>query len=1083
MSGFHFFTEENKLVQNIQKFGPIDTANYSTTTKFTTTGACKAFACCTSKIIVIDGENPNLVNVILQPIFKSEIGLTPSLKYIIYRGIDRNDFMVSNSQSSSGYIMIDKTNALLTGTDFLKFHYNQLDRTFNNTLPSLDNLGYKVTTDQSIEKIFSNPNQIGIIKEGMCFGNFINNVAAIDFIVDENKFIPTIQYAEKNEFKITVPTIPPSSTAPGQESYDILSLREKIHGFIDPATYYNLHWKKGVRHSGSTAKIYKENIHTTLLSKFETKNSIYIDIRNNNDYSLNYYKDNQLSTFENFKLRINELDSENPDLANTVYYTQYWPILILDNLTKRTGYNYSFFDFQFFTNYNPEPYLYYDFAFRNSSVEYDNNVATIKDFNIPKGNKERLLELYIENGEQKSPERIIIPTNESNTLCNTWYIKLYILKNKNQQIPPQPLSCVQSDFELDNVFGDVAINLAGGIIFLYDFTVKTFKSLWRIGISKKFVPSVIKPLMVQTGAGISDSEVIFFALPLDKFTFSTNFYDYSNTEKNFQVKNFTTGVSKDADIKSAIGNILDINYSKRTLLNGDAILSIDDWNNQTNEIKNEDAFFFSLSMTRNEYFAIQNAISNPSAGSINTINHTINFGFTNLLNFNDTNYVYQESRVILKGMDSNGNYVKKNNIGALGQLSVLTENGLTFSTPSYASSSNGENRISNPDAIFSYTKLITLVMEIEYYYSSNTPEQNIAKLSNQYYGDLNNRFSLVTKAAFERTIPDSDDKEIYSPPPSIVAEYRNLNKISKASLAILTSHADENSIGDNPSPFFKDADQNKIDLGHLMFGLDGLIYNYADTGYNYKNFQITKSNDLTGYVADVFTAAAERRIFNQYGRQKLGRGKFYYPDIDDPNKFYDISASEPDLFGDIDPFGIYRDWKYFSVPINYTAYKLANGIDADTSLKLSFLLSYYYDLAYDAALPNKYPINANYKKRFFNFCVGYDGNGNLIDNPSANASNLVYQGFIEKNVALNKYEWAADNLNHISVEALRKRGETFAHFWYQKCINETYTGISLAVPYFYKLKSDELSKPVRFERPSQLSIIGDLINAINQFTL
>ena len=432
-------------------------------------------------------------------------------------------------------------------------------------------------------------------------------------------------------------------------------------------------------------------------------------------------------------------------------------------------------------------------------------------------------------------------------------------------------------------------------------------------------------------------------------------------------------------------------------------------------------------------------------------------------------------------MDSNGNYVKKNNIGALGQLSVLTENGLTFSTPSYASSSNGENRISNPDAIFSYTKLITLVMEIEYYYSSNTPEQNIAKLSNQYYGINNALFTFENKVAFERTIPNSDDK-FHLVNFGLKELPRNINRLSNLSKKQLAARGDENSIADNPSPFFIDHAQNKIDLGHLMFGLDGLIYSYADTGYNYKNFQITKSNDLTGYVADVFTAAAERRIFNQYGRQKLGRGKFYYPDVDDPNRFYDISASEADLYGDIDPFGIYRAWKFFKNPANFITYKLNNGIDSSTPLKLSFLLSYYYDPAYDATLPNKYPINANYKKRFFNFCVGYDGNGNLIDNPSANASNLVYQGFIEKNAALNKYEWAADIITHVSVEALRKRGETFAHFWYQKCINETYTGISLAVPYFYKLKSGELSKPVRFERPNQLSIIGDLSNAINQFT-
>lgn len=1090
MAKFHFFIDETKLQQqsNIQKFGPVDAENYRTTSQFNLSGEAQAFAISTSKLIVVDNDSdPNLINVILMPIHKNQIGLNPNLRYVIYRGLKRSDFMTPDAQSPTGYKILDAATVAASGTDFLQSHYDKLTQPINNILPSLNDFSYKSFTNPSdlLLNICNHKDQLAIVDGGMYFGNFASGSAGIDFVVDEHKYILDLSFAESNDHSLAITGFN-SGVGPGQESYDILARREYIHNFIDPAAYYNLHRASGVFYSGSSTPIFGDDIYNNLLINFATKNTIYVDLRNNNDYSLNYYRDNQNATLENLKLRTNVITTGNTGFVNQSYYTTYWPILILEGVAPNTGYNFNFFDLVFFTEFNPEPYLYYDYAFTPyTGVEYNSNTE-ISKFSLPIENGQRLKKLSLSVIDPETLyERIVVPclTNGQDSIA--WFVRLYVLRNKNPDPGTLPIQVVQSNSEFDNLFGNILNSSAGNFSFPYDFTLTKFKSIWQTGLSKKFIPSQSEPLMAQTGVGISSNDVTFFALPLDKALYQFDLIKgnkYLPNAKGEPISSFTTGTSKFPEVKQAIANKMDWEYFKKELTNGDSILAIDQGYNYNNSVGNtETDFLYSLNLTTDEYLAIQGAV----LSGFNTLYHKVNFGFDTLNNNEDDGYWYGDARVKLVGLDNNGEFKEKTDISQTGgNLFVNTDDGKTYCSIQTAALTNVNVKIkeSNAQSIFQYTNLIDYVKEIERI-NPESPEKTIARLSNYYYGFYSNRADLFESIALDRAVPHADDKG-YTWDGLFV--YNSIDGIDKNVKDVLTSNADENSIADNPSPYFIDPLGKKIDLGHLLYGLEGLIFDYVDTGYNYKNFQITKSNDLTGYVADVFTAAAERRIFNHYGLNKLGAGKYYYPNSDDPDRFYEISAPEADILSDVDPFGLFNALKYFNTGTNFSDYKQNNNLSQQIPLTFSFILSYYYDFNYDAQnFPLKYPIDANYQKRWLNFCRGFDGSGEVIQNPSSAPSSLVYQGFVEWNNTLSKYEWAADDITHVSVERLRARGEAFAHFWYQKCFSTAGTTIVLITSFWLflaALQEGTQDYKVRFERNGQLSITGDLSSQIGTDT-
>ncbi|MCX6186244.1 MAG: hypothetical protein NTU43_04495, partial [Bacteroidetes bacterium] len=478
-----------------------------------------------------------------------------------------------------------------------------------------------------------------------------------------------------------------------------------------------------------------------------------------------------------------------------------------------------------------------------------------------------------------------------------------------------------------------------------------------------------------------------------------------------------------------------------------------------------------------------------------------------------------------------------------GNLFIYSRDGITYNSFNASSDTLANTKIKGRDenrGVFTASYYIDLVKKVEEAFKTHNNniyediEITISRLRRQYYGELDNgKFPLHPR----RILPDPFETSIPNSPKNYGLWIKNNsdNTYNKAvdndTFKSLLSRADENGIEDNPSPYIVDPSGNKIDIGHLLLGLDGLINDYFSTGGFYNSFQIYRNNDLNGFVADIGIAIAEARLYDYDNTKPNG---FYYPDNKDLNRLYEISAPPPDLLSDVDQWGLYNAYKYFKQNPNSSVLPMKPDNSGREKLTLSFLLKYYYrdigsTMPSASEYPQQYyiggttyvPLKAHYKQRYTNFCVRYDCNHSIDKNNPANTfPNCAvgtgkpeeflthFQGFVRWDSTQNKFIWNDNELIFSqSVDVLRRRIEIFAHFWFQKNVSfhdieaalYGYSGMEFFLythQYDYLgmypqrigiLKQGTANNPVRFERNplsnnQNKSISGGLDEYIGQFT-
>jgi hypothetical protein len=170
----------------------------------------------------------------------------------------------------------------------------------------------------------------------------------------------------------------------------------------------------------------------------------------------------------------------------------------------------------------------------------------------------------------------------------------------------------------------------------------------------------------------------------------------------------------------------------------------------------------------------------------------------------------------------------------------------------------------------------------------------------------------------------------------------------------LTAKADENGKEDNPSPYIIGPNQEKIDLGHALLGLDALLH--PRTSNPFLTFGIPNI-DPASWIADLALAV--------YWNETRGDGapKKYAGEDSSPagrqksfGIYYYMSATDEDIFGDADSFGWFEQW------------------NAKPGQKLSEVLrSYYFGIS---------PLRPVVRKRWRIFCkangIAYTVSGSNI---------------------------------------------------------------------------------------------------------
>jgi hypothetical protein len=202
-------------------------------------------------------------------------------------------------------------------------------------------------------------------------------------------------------------------------------------------------------------------------------------------------------------------------------------------------------------------------------------------------------------------------------------------------------------------------------------------------------------------------------------------------------------------------------------------------------------------------------------------------------------------------------------------------------------------KVPGADPLIPIADFITYVEAVEQAYPSDTPEEILTRIRQEYYGGVAFRRLMVNAPSTEVLRGDAGN-------PSRVLDPR----IGNAAYRHLTAKADENATGDNPSPYIVMPDQSQIDVGHLLLGLDSLLH--RQTGEPYTKYGI-EGIDPASWPADLALASFWTSYHDR--AQRPHKTAAVKPKVSDFDIYYKASAPTQDLLGDADSFGTYEQWQ------------------------------------------------------------------------------------------------------------------------------------------------------------------------------
>ncbi len=350
----HLFVEDTGVAfsqTDLQSFGMKSLTQFRTTSKITFSGTRKVYAICQGQIFIQpNADDPAKINLILRP-YKQPINELP-IKYFIYRGLNKSDFVTSDPTPLFA-------GSETTGTDLNKNLWKQFNDFYNldtsgDPTPSFlaDYLGYPSasfvqTGSDLIDEYFfkkteytdvtntveevSSSFELPIIPRGLYIGN-ANAEVGIDVVLNngdyyyDNGTIPfkyDLDYAKSGDHVLDVSN--------GTTAYEEKLIKEAAINFLDIVAFYGMH-------ANGTGKLYTNDIVTPLstksdvygkLTNFYSKNTQYVYIYGNRQRSYNFYNEHvHPDTGNNNSIAIGDSVAT---LTEDVFGTNGWPIHTLSN--------------------------------------------------------------------------------------------------------------------------------------------------------------------------------------------------------------------------------------------------------------------------------------------------------------------------------------------------------------------------------------------------------------------------------------------------------------------------------------------------------------------------------------------------------------------------------------------------------------------------------------------------------------------------------------------------------------------------------------------------------------------------------
>ena len=329
-----------------------------------------AYAVMTGRVFVQqDSTDSSKVNLFLKPITQSGLGFTP-VKYYVYRGLNVADFLVGPTNPDNTQIALEAGS-----TPFIQSIYtNQANRNADNptgtdTLtPAAFGWEPSIQTDleRPIDDYFyqaNGQNEFQIAEQGMILGTFKNasgsDTFGFEIVLDDGSFIPTLEYARMTRFTLEIPS--------GATDLETHEKREEVLTFVDPAAFYSMHELAGVK--SPAGLIDPADVFNDIVDKFINKNYLYLDIRSENNYSYNYYRNYSIPQVDTGGIISISGGADKDDdsfhmarreIGNFGDYSldnYYWPYFIIPNGKIEVG-DYGVFYILLRIADNPDPIVY-----------------------------------------------------------------------------------------------------------------------------------------------------------------------------------------------------------------------------------------------------------------------------------------------------------------------------------------------------------------------------------------------------------------------------------------------------------------------------------------------------------------------------------------------------------------------------------------------------------------------------------------------------------------------------------------------------------------------------------------------------
>ncbi|MCC2590401.1 hypothetical protein [Chryseobacterium sp. MFBS3-17] len=352
---FFLLEKDKTFSQSINdKFGIKGTgasSTFRTTSKITYTG--KVFTICQAQLFVQPNSgDPAKVNVILKPFSQPMKGL--AIKYIIYRGLLKNDFFDNNHQvlqsSGSSTDFITRIRE-----DFAKFYgangvnttpppflaeyigypaFNPQPGQAQNDTDLIDDYFFKKSWEEDANGQITQPEkqayELPIIPQGVYLGNTSGELG-IDIVLNEgdfsiendpNPFQLNLQYARAADFEL-IPT--------GNDFQKKL-IRESATQFMDIAAFYGMHaqGKGKLKVNTQTNALQTVDEIYGAIQSFQTAQTSYLYIQSNRQRSYNFYGNYAESATNDNNIKIGN------DINNLLetQFEENWPIWELNNLPQ-----------------------------------------------------------------------------------------------------------------------------------------------------------------------------------------------------------------------------------------------------------------------------------------------------------------------------------------------------------------------------------------------------------------------------------------------------------------------------------------------------------------------------------------------------------------------------------------------------------------------------------------------------------------------------------------------------------------------------------------------------------------------------